>query len=223
MNSYSSGKLMSKEDPVQQQLIAARRNQILAAAVQAFAEKGFHRATIRDVAKIAGIADGTIYNYFGSKQELLLGILDQLNESDNRAEAFARSQDMDLREFMKLYLQHRLEAVSAHGLAVLRILFSELLINDELRELYFQRTMLPTMMLGETYFEQRIAEGKLQAKDAATAMRYVASTFVGILLMRLLGDPKMESDWKALAQNATDMILDGLEAKDDSTTDNRKS
>ncbi len=45
-------------DPIQQQLIAARRKQILDAAVRVFADKGFHRATIRDIAQAAGIADG---------------------------------------------------------------------------------------------------------------------------------------------------------------------
>ena len=51
-----------KQDPIQEQLIQARRDQILKAAVAVFAEKGFQKATIRDVAKMAGIADGTIYN-----------------------------------------------------------------------------------------------------------------------------------------------------------------
>jgi AcrR family transcriptional regulator len=40
-------------DAIQQQLITARRNQILDAATKVFAEKGFHRATIRDVAQQA--------------------------------------------------------------------------------------------------------------------------------------------------------------------------
>ncbi|MDX1990860.1 MAG: helix-turn-helix domain-containing protein [bacterium] len=68
-------------DAIQQQLIAARRNQILDAAAVVFAEKGFHPTTIRDVAKQAGIADGTIYNYFDSKPALLLGIFERMRDS----------------------------------------------------------------------------------------------------------------------------------------------
>ena len=44
-------------DPIQELVTAARRKQILDAATQVFAEKGFHRATIKDIARVAGIAD----------------------------------------------------------------------------------------------------------------------------------------------------------------------
>ena len=48
------------QDPIRRQLIEARRNQVLDAAAEAFAEKGFHRATTKDIAGKAGIAEGTI-------------------------------------------------------------------------------------------------------------------------------------------------------------------
>jgi AcrR family transcriptional regulator len=44
-------------DPIQELLITARHNQILDAATRVFAEKGFHGATIKDIARLAGIAD----------------------------------------------------------------------------------------------------------------------------------------------------------------------
>jgi TetR/AcrR family fatty acid metabolism transcriptional regulator len=51
-----------------------RRGQILKAAEQVFAEKGFQDATISDVAKKAKLSDGTIYDYFPSKEDLLFSI-----------------------------------------------------------------------------------------------------------------------------------------------------
>ena len=57
-------------DPIREQLIEARRNQILDAAAAVFAEKGFHRATTKEIAKTAGVSEGTIYNYFASKADL---------------------------------------------------------------------------------------------------------------------------------------------------------
>lgn len=55
-----------------------RRSQILAAAALIFARKGFDRATIADIAQAAGLAEGSIYNYFRSKDELLAHIPRQL-------------------------------------------------------------------------------------------------------------------------------------------------
>ncbi|HND32361.1 MAG TPA: helix-turn-helix domain-containing protein, partial [Myxococcota bacterium] len=54
-----------------------RHSQILDAAIDVFAEKGFHKARIADVAERAGVADGTIYLYFKNKEELLLTIFEE--------------------------------------------------------------------------------------------------------------------------------------------------
>lgn len=47
---------------------------ILKAAESIFARKGFHAATISDIAKKAKVSEGTIYEYFSSKEELLFSI-----------------------------------------------------------------------------------------------------------------------------------------------------
>ena len=49
-----------------------RRTQILEAAAAVFAEKGFHKATTKEIARVAGISEGTIYNYFAQKRDLHL-------------------------------------------------------------------------------------------------------------------------------------------------------
>lgn len=49
----------------------ARRRQILAAAVEVFAEKGFHTSRVSDIATRAGVAYGLVYHYFRNKDEIL--------------------------------------------------------------------------------------------------------------------------------------------------------
>ncbi len=49
----------------------AKYHQILNAAIKVFADEGFHHATIAQVAKEAGVADGTIYLYFKNKADIL--------------------------------------------------------------------------------------------------------------------------------------------------------
>jgi len=51
------------------------RNKILAAAVQLFAEYGYHAATMRDIARLTGIQAASIYYHFASKQALLIEIM----------------------------------------------------------------------------------------------------------------------------------------------------
>jgi TetR/AcrR family fatty acid metabolism transcriptional regulator len=55
---------------------ADKRVRILDAAVRVFAKKGFHATRVSEVAKAAGVADGTIYLYFKSKDELLVSLFE---------------------------------------------------------------------------------------------------------------------------------------------------
>ncbi|MFH1175876.1 MAG: TetR/AcrR family transcriptional regulator [Acidobacteriota bacterium] len=54
-----------------------RRSEILRAAVEVFAERGYFAARMREVAKQAGVADGTLYLYFKGKEDLLVSILEE--------------------------------------------------------------------------------------------------------------------------------------------------
>src|SRR5260370_38849477 len=94
------------QNPIQELVITARRNQILDAATQVFAQKGFHRATIKEIARVAGIADGTIYTYFASKTDVLLGILNRLNESTDRDQQLNRDNPQYIRAFCTSYRRH---------------------------------------------------------------------------------------------------------------------
>jgi TetR/AcrR family transcriptional regulator, fatty acid metabolism regulator protein len=53
-----------------------KRDRILSAAVKVFARNGFHATRVSEVAKAAGVADGTIYLYFKSKEELLVSLFE---------------------------------------------------------------------------------------------------------------------------------------------------
>src|ERR1700754_1086281 len=53
-----------------------KRDRILQAAVKVFARNGFHATRVSEVAKAAGVADGTIYLYFESKEELLFSLFE---------------------------------------------------------------------------------------------------------------------------------------------------
>jgi TetR/AcrR family fatty acid metabolism transcriptional regulator len=55
-----------------------KRQRILDAAVQVFARKGFFASRVSDIATAAGIADGTVYLYFESKDDLLIKLFDEV-------------------------------------------------------------------------------------------------------------------------------------------------
>jgi AcrR family transcriptional regulator len=60
----------------------ARRRQILAAAVDCFARDGFHRTTMQDVVRRAGLSPGAIYRYFASKDDIIEAIAAERHERE---------------------------------------------------------------------------------------------------------------------------------------------
>src|SRR5215813_12644187 len=53
---------------------------ILRAAIKVFAENGFFYSKVADVAKAAGVADGTVYLYFKNKDDILVSIFNHVTE-----------------------------------------------------------------------------------------------------------------------------------------------
>ena len=199
-------------DPLQAMLIAARRTQILDAATTVFAEKGFHRATIKDIARVAGIADGTIYTYFASKTDVLLAILNRLNETTEREQQFAQGSEQDMRTFFLAYLRQRMSLLWPNA-EVFRAVLPEMLVNSKLRDLYYQQVLAPTLAVGEQFFRAHSEQGEVRKIDMSLTVRAIASTFLGLLMLQLLGDQEIAQRWEELPEVLTTLLFDGLDQK----------
>lgn len=57
-----------------------KRKAIIDAAIEIFSLNGFHKAKVSQIAKLANVADGTIYIYFNNKENLLVSAFDELME-----------------------------------------------------------------------------------------------------------------------------------------------
>ena len=63
--------------PARPQPVADKREAILRAATQVFAARGFFQSQVADVARAAGVAAGTVYLYFRSKDDLLVSLFER--------------------------------------------------------------------------------------------------------------------------------------------------
>jgi AcrR family transcriptional regulator len=199
-----------RRDAVRDLIGRARREQIVGAATRVFAEKGFRRSTTREVARAAGVSEGTIYNYFEDKDALLLAILDRLNETERRAADFEEGMATDFPGFVKEYLRRRISLMWKNR-EVFRVVLSEILVNAELRARYLQRVVDPTMKIAEENFRLRVEQGEARKTDAALAMRSVAGAILGVLVMGLLGDEEINSRWDEVPDVLAGLLLHGLD------------
>jgi AcrR family transcriptional regulator len=188
--------------------IDRRREQILAAASRVFARQGFHRTTVRQVAQEAGIADGTIYLYFRSKQELLLALLGRLGRVGDRPADFAELAGADARAFVSAYLDSRFRQLREWR-QLFTAVFPEVLADPALRSAQAAQAA-PAFEAAEAELARRSAAGDLPPLDPALLSRVAAATVVGLLVLDVLGDPVVDARWDELPGFLARLWFDGL-------------
>ncbi|MEW5870330.1 MAG: TetR/AcrR family transcriptional regulator [Chloroflexota bacterium] len=201
-------------DSIQEILTQARRAQILNAAARVFAERGYHRATIRQVAECAGIADGTIYNYFENKADLLLGILDHLIEVETDEGKFEGLSAADFRQTFGALMHQRLEAYFAHK-EIFRAILPELLVDPVLRERYHSQSIVHTLSAMSKHLEARAAGGHIRPVNYRLTARALTALHIGLIVLDLLDVPMHLDDVAELPEALVSLLYEGLKPDED--------
>lgn len=210
--------------------ITARRTQILDAAAKVFAEKGFARATTKEIAAAADVSEGTIYNYFDSKEDLLIGLMSRVAEmqlinsgftfTDEQREQLETLQDTidlegalghDAREFFVNLLHWRHSFVKQNR-PMLHALLSEMLVNPELRVHYNQQLVVPFLSAFEQQLKARVERREIRPINVPLTVRFLFAVNLGMLGLLILGDPLLEKEWESqdLIQQLADFVLMGI-------------
>ncbi|MDT7541119.1 MAG: TetR/AcrR family transcriptional regulator, fatty acid metabolism regulator protein [Acidobacteriota bacterium] len=188
--------------------VADKREAILRAATKVFAGSGYFNSKVADVARVAGVADGTVYLYFKSKEEILRSIFDRgvgevLSEASARISAVSDPREK-LREIARLHLE-RLGANRE-----LAIVFQvELRGSTKFMEEFSAAGLAEYLRLIRETFEQGQRSGHFRAN---LNPKIVAKVIFGAL-------DEMATNWilsqrryklAPLADTVLDIILDGV-------------
>lgn len=190
-----------------------RRAQILHAAATVFAEKGFHKATTKEIARVAGISEGTIYNYFAQKRDLLLGLLQSAGDMGMLADIQASSaHDAKTYYIEDARLRLGLLRQSRH---LWRAILPEVLVDAELRALFLEGLKQQYSPHVEAYLRERMAQGELAPiEDIPLTARVMLTIPMGLLLLMLLDDSLIDSEWDRVPQIMARLVYDGLKNKE---------
>lgn len=153
--------------------VADKREAILRAATGVFAENGYFNSKVADVARVAGVADGTVYLYFKSKEDILHSIFER-----NTSEAIAEGREelskiADPREKLRRIARHHLERLGAdRDLAV--VFQVELRGSTKFMEAFSAAGLAEYLRLIREVFEEGQAAGlfrrELNAKIVAKVL-----------------------------------------------------
>jgi len=186
---------------------AEREREILSAARAVFSERGYAAGSVAEVAARAGVAEGTVFSYFETKQALLLRVIADFYaaliddvESGLRA---VRGTENRLRFLVARHLQ-----VFVQDLGICRIVLSELrpdpaLYGDSVIELNRSYTSLALDVIKEG-----IGSGELRSDVSPTVLRDLIFGGVEHVLWRFV-NTGAELPVESLGEQLSDVLLTG--------------
>ena len=198
---------------------AELRERIFRSALRLFAEKGFAETTVEDITEAADVGKGTFFNYFPSKDHILLAFSDmQLGKLEQAVEHFRNSHE-PLRVFLE-NLTTRMTEEPLRNPGLIRALLQGYLSSTAVREVMFRKQerahQLHTQMveIGQQRGEIR---NDLPSREIAHAFR---QTILGTLLIwSVSGDASLTDR----IRSALFMLWSGLEPKNSAASNASES
>ena len=195
-------------------VVEDRREQIIDAAMRVFAQKGFTRATNKDVAREAGITAGLIYHYFESKEALLMAVIEGRTPLKVFASLPPDILTLPPEQFFPFVIKRVLAVVEAENfVALIKVVLPELLNNEnsyiaQVAPLAIQR------VFGSVggYLEAQMQAGTLKHVDTVVNTQILFGSIVGIVLRRqVLRDPiALAYTQDQIAETITATFLHGV-------------
>jgi AcrR family transcriptional regulator len=190
-----------------------KQKQVLKACLELFASKGFEATTTADIAKKAGVSQGTVYKRFNTKEQLLQAVVQPLFSKTIPRAAKEFSDDINhfqydnLAEFLKPTLRNRL-TFATENKQIIKILFMQAISDPQLlAELVKPVKSVLTNTIPKV-IDKLKEEHLLVDWDTARIMEYVLSIGAGYGAQIVLFDRKLDLD--TVIDQAVEFLVKGL-------------
>jgi AcrR family transcriptional regulator len=212
------GKMTGNRESKKEELVQKRSAQILEAAARVFAQKGYHAATTKEIASEAGVSEGTIYNYFQNKEDLLLSVPRLISETTllpplSQMLATPITSGKEEEKLLTIVLDNAFQTLQ-RNVDLLKVLFSTLPTMDEKTlEEYLRRMPLYLTQFLEEFLQTRIAQGVYRPMDTTV----VARAFMGMIIIFILTQEVLPGkrvfatvDYEVIGQEIVHLFLHGV-------------
>jgi AcrR family transcriptional regulator len=192
----------------------ARPAEIVAAALEVFAEKGFAAARLDDIASRAGVSKGALYLYFETKQHLFEAVVrDAVLPNIEAVEQVAKTADIPFAMLARMLLARVGEFASTTPLgAVAKMVIAESGNFPDLARVWHDQVVSRALGVLTGVIERGQARGEVRAGDP----RFHAFAIIGPLLMGVIWREVLQPvggapvDLRALAAQHVETVLGGL-------------
>jgi AcrR family transcriptional regulator len=199
--------------PGRQRRKEARPGEIAAAALDLFTEKGFAATRMQDVATRAGIAKGTLYLYFPTKEELFFAVVrEALLPRLASIEAWVAAQSLPAPEVLRGMLEHARKLGRGGVAAIPRLVLAEAGRNKAIARFYAEEVVARGMLVVAGVLARGMARGEFRAVNPmAMAPVVFAPVLLGLVWRDTIGrHAKGPLDPGAMLEAHAENLLLGL-------------
>jgi AcrR family transcriptional regulator len=191
-----------------------KRQEIVQAAIELFAAKGFRGTTTRDLAAKAGVNEAIIFRYFVNKTELYRAILEEkVHQSDDAhyKEVVQLATETDVRTFLE-FLGNQFIQLHEQDSTFMRLLLFSALEGHELVDMFLESMAFRNPLAA--YLERRMSEGTFRRMHPYLAARAFLGMFVcHIQMQEIFGQKsKQQFDRDDTVKTFVSIFLDGIKA-----------
>jgi len=197
---------MPKGIPLTEDELTRRRNEISNAAVQLFLQKGFTETTMREIAAAAQIGKSTLYDYFKTKDEVLLTVIeDMILGATTEARSIIEQPSPAIERLRQVMMKH-IEYLVAQKEVYLKLSYEvQRLSLESQRRIQLHRHAYQDLV--RRLIEEGIAEGAIRRVDALVAARTLITALTpAVYTSRPSGTPEH------MLNEIFDIILKGIQA-----------
>jgi AcrR family transcriptional regulator len=194
-------------------LTARRQEQILKAAMEVFSRKGYAAATIPEIARLAGVAAGTIYIYYPNKRELFIAVIKNFVITTPFLKLVDKIPQADSTQILKKIIQNRFELIEKEPMSRMPSLMGEVLRDPELKAIWTEQFFQPFIKRIEGIYRFMMVTGKIRQVDPAIITRIVGGLIVGFLMLKIMegeSSPIRHIPQDKVAEEIVNFILYGL-------------
>lgn len=164
-----------------------RRAQILSAARRVFAVKGLSKVTLRDVFREAGLSAGAVYNYFQSKDDLILGVTEAgMAEALSAFGGAAAGADLDA--IIDTFFDALADMDPAEAPRVDLMIAAEALANPDVHRAVVKNRAAVKAALVRLIERRQATRGDWAGHAAPTLADLLYATYQGLILSVALGE-----------------------------------
>lgn len=193
-----------------------RPQEITAAALEAFSEKGYAATRVTDVARKAGVSKGLLYLYFKTKEDLFKAVIRSfISPRIESLRAEIESTELSAEEYLRgPFLEFARQIPKSPARVLVRLMIAEGAKHPDLTNWYQENVVAHGLAALRSLIERGVREGQFKPSALQEFPHMIVAPVLFVVVWSLVFDSRRKLDSDRFIENHLDLILNAIKVPD---------